>query len=461
MYMKRIHILLIISFITLKSWGDVVPRDFVVDTEFGMFNCYLLNGDTTAGIKGLANDASVFDTIIIPPVVFHETLQKEIIITELSEIANLKSDSCRIRNLFISKNINKINDYIFGRARVENIIVDTASNHFSSKDGVLFSKDMKAMIHYPNIHADSIYIPDGVSKVGTFCIFSTGIKKLVAPLSLKRFDAFSVIEYDLEDVITQDSVKVFDYASITTPNLRTFVMGNQVDSVVMALLASNYPIELTCRTIQPPVLWLPENGYDTTNLALKYLEQSTLYVPRRSVERYRRAENWNRFGDIRPIEPPIVTGIDTADISWVQNFSATSYTWTLYLDSAKTEQFMQLTFDMNGILTSIDFSHVQNAPALHNEEETPAQEKRFAQYYSFTIRGLSPNTPYYFTRLAYSGSEIIEEENGSFVTQQASAITNTAEDNRPSSYTKYINDGHLIIETINGERYDSNGRKIK
>lgn len=89
------------------------------------------------------------------------------------------------------------------------------------------------------------------------------------------------------------------------------------------------------------------------------------------------------------------------------------------------------------------------------------KEKRFAQYYSFTIRGLSPNTPYYFTRLAYSGSAVIEEEQGSFVTQQASAITNPAEDNRPSSYTKYINNGHLIIETINGERYDSNGRKIK
>jgi sugar/nucleoside kinase (ribokinase family) len=58
-------------------------------------------------------------------------------------------------------------------------------------------------------------------------------------------------------------------------------------------------------------------------------------------------------------------------VSWVQNFSATGYVWTLYTDEAKTQRFMSLAFDANGHLTHIDLNsgHMPaRMPALYHED---------------------------------------------------------------------------------------------
>ena len=112
---------------------------------------------------------------------------------------------------------------------------------------------------------------------------------------------------------------------------------------------------------------------------------------------------------------------------WVQNFSATGYVWTLYSDESHTDMVMSLTFNEKGYLTDIILgslapSHVYeaNAPMMRisaaDGDDTGDSERRFAEYYSFTIKSLTPNTKYYYTRQTLADDEVIDEEQGSFAT---------------------------------------------
>ena len=173
----------------------------------------------------------------------------------------------------------------------------------------------------------------------------------------------------------------------------------------------------------------------------------TLYVPRQSLLAYQQHPEWGKCQHILPIEPPIVTGVDTAEVSWAQNFSATGYMWTLYTDEAKTQRFMSLTFDANGHLTHIDINsgHLPaRMPALSSENGE--EEKRFAEYYSFTISGLSPETTYYYTRQSLNGTEVIDEETGSFETlsDDPTGIKNNGLSSEPQ---KMIKDGRVLIRS--------------
>ena len=127
-----------------------------------------------------------------------------------------------------------------------------------------------------------------------------------------------------------------------------------------------------------------------------------------------------------------------------------------YLDEAKTQRFMSMTFDAIGHLTNIDFGSnlaPKGAPALYNGED---EENRYAEYYSFTITGLSPDTKYYYTRQSLNGDEVIDEENGSFKTQQAAALSGALQQNGERR-TKFIRDGQMYI-LREGKKYDLTGK---
>ena len=187
----------------------------------------------------------------------------------------------------------------------------------------------------------------------------------------------------------------------------------------------------------------------------------SLFVPRKSLNLYKTDSLWGQIQHIFPIEPPIVTGVDTASVSWVQNFSATGYVWTLYLDEAKTQRFMSLTFDSDGHLTHIDINsgHMPaRMPALYNEDGE--EEKRFAEYYSFTISGLSPDTKYYYTRQSMNGTEVIDEETGSFETQSNEPTgLNGCESITPAPQ-KFIENGQMLIRSGNAT-YNVQGSNIR
>ena len=178
---------------------------------------------------------------------------------------------------------------------------------------------------------------------------------------------------------------------------------------------------------------------------------------------------WNKFYAIEPIEPPVVAGVNTAEISWVTNAEAYSYTLTLYLDEEQTRRLMTLTFDEKGYLTNMDINfdvinmsgsmpiRVKQVPEKYAEEDT----SEFNSYLSFTVTGLSAKTEYYYVRKTYNAiGEVIDEETGSFETQSNEPTgLNGCESITPAPQ-KFIENGQMLIRSGNAT-YNVQGSNIR
>ena len=97
-------------------------------------------------------------------------------------------------------------------------------------------------------------------------------------------------------------------------------------------------------------------------------------------------------------------------------------------------------------------------------DEDNGSERRFAEYYSFTIRSLTPDRQYYFVRQSLAGDEVIDEEQGSFETLPDTETGlnngNTTTDLTPTTATKRLQDGQLLIVSPEGKTYTPDGKGL-
>ncbi len=360
-----------------------------------------------------------------------------------------------VKKVILPKTIRSAPSLAFNyNSGIEEIIVDEENPYYTTVNGVMYTKDMKCLTAYPSAKPDPVFIvPEGPQSVAMFAfILLRNLKDITMPLTLNTMENGAMITGSIQRAVFQDSVTMFEYGACSLYEAEEIVLGNRVDTFNSPIIAFSKPITLTCRTITPP--YFPLQSAEGSHLG-----ESTLRVPMQSVAAYQQADGWKLFGNIVSIEPPVVTGLDNVQVSWVQNFSATGYVWILYTDEAHTQRYMTLTFDANGHLTGIDLAGNQ-APARLSAiyEEAEDEPTQFAEYYSFTITGLSANTTYYFVRQSLNGTDIIDEENGTFATQSsATAIDNI---NNASAPIKVISNGGIFIKQ-GDKTYTLQGQEVK
>lgn len=465
--MKRIliaFIILGIGYTGAKAW------DFAEPNEDGDTIYYIIKNDSVVSLDCWMNfsDSVLYeiDTLRLPESVMHNHVSYRI--SYDSQVFNiglvLDATKASPRTLLLPKTyrINRYGDLsailqISGKTnstRLQNWAVEDKNPTLASIDGVLFSKNRDTLIAYPIFRTGSYRVPQRVKCITSYAFTLTGLDTLVLPeknLVLKNlaiYQARTMTTFRYPDYITRLEGNI-----ITADSLKEITFGSELEYIGGSMLPNITILEkVICRAITPPSTNFSD--FNTT-------ERITLYVPRNSITQYRQALGWNSFSAIEPIEPPIVTGVDTASVSWVQNFSATGYVWTLYTDEARTQRFMSLTFDANGHLTHIDInsSHMPaRMPALYSEDGE--EEKRFAEYYSFTISGLSPETRYYYTRQSISGTTVIDEETGSFETLSNETTGLNPCNGFPSDPQKMIKDGQVLIRSGNAT-YNLEGTSIR
>ena len=360
-----------------------------------------------------------------------------------------------VKKVILPKTIRSAPSLAFNyNSGIEEIIVDEENPYYTTVNGVMYTKDMKCLTAYPSAKPDPVFIvPEGPQSVAMFAfILLRNLKDITMPLTLNTMENGAMITGSIQRAVFQDSVTMFEYGACSLYEAEEIVLGNRVDTFNSPIIAFSKPITLTCRTITPP--YFPLQSAEGSHLG-----ESTLRVPMQSVAAYQQADGWKLFGNIVSIEPPVVTGLDNVQVSWVQNFSAAGYVWILYTDEAHTQRYMTLTFDANGHLTGIDLAGNQ-APARLSAiyEEAEDEPTQFAEYYSFTITGLSANTTYYFVRQSLNGTDIIDEENGTFATQSsATAIDNI---NNASAPIKVISNGGIFIKQ-GDKTYTLQGQEVK
>ena len=347
-------------------------------------------------------------------------------------------------------------DLYYTPQSVHTIIVDDANPNLSSIDGVLYNKTADTLLAFPPGRRGTYTVPESVWRLEMACFMFSEIDTLN-------------ISDELNDIGDRALFYAQRIRSFRYPNALKrveeghIVLGTALEEIIFGsglefIGGSNFGTgnnklqRIKCLAVSPP---------ETTIEQFQVSDFVSLFVPRKSIEAYRLANGWKGFHSILPIEPPVIVGMDTAEIAWVSNAVATSYTLTLYTDEARTQRFMSLTFDTNGHLTHIDINsgHMPaRMSALYSEEgET---EKRFAEYYSFTISGLSPETRYYYTRQSLNGTEVIDEETGSFETQSDGEEGLEQNSGNSSKPQKMIKDGQVLIRSGNAT-YNLEGTSIR
>ena len=117
----------------------------------------------------------------------------------------------------IPSNVNSIGSYAFELcSELTSIDVDSQNKYYSSKEGVLFNKDMSKLILYPQSKKDKSYIiPDSVKEIDLSAFRgSTYLEKVVISKNVTNIGSYSFMYCDsLTLVEISKSVTDIGYAA--------------------------------------------------------------------------------------------------------------------------------------------------------------------------------------------------------------------------------------------------------
>ncbi len=159
-----------------------------------------------------------------------------------------------VETIYIGKDVKYIDETSFFYCKeLKAIEVDEANEHYTSVDGVLYTKDMKKLLVYPIMKEDTAYtIPEGVERVGKCAFYKNEtLTELNIPSTLKEIgdmaffkceniglvtlpdglekigsDAFSYCQGMQPVMYIPDSVKeIGSFAFYSCSNLKEFYMG--------------------------------------------------------------------------------------------------------------------------------------------------------------------------------------------------------------------------------------------
>ena len=489
----------------MESYYSSLPRFSAMNAQ-GLELWYGKLTDSTVMITGSISNSAFHnpdkdnysyitaDTIIVPEKVQHSDTTYTVVQTNPYGVFNNVSS---LTTVYLPKTIALIGDTVrytemwgyddcadsdgdcnFGfvqSSNLQKVHIDAENPYYVSIDGIVYTKDMKDLVLYPRGRKETKYNPiEGCQRIQRAAFYgANSLQEVELPNSVKSVGHYAFHGCTCKTIILKDSVEMIGVHAI----------GRFVEDLHIGAQLKVVPYHgirwADIKAIHSYALVPP-----TVTMSWTVNQDTKVYVPRNSISAYRNAPVWEKYNDFYPIEPPIVAGVDEATVSWVQNFSATGYVWTLYSDEAHTQMVMTLTFDQRGYLTSIVLGNAASAPqralaqAVADDEGSGNSgsngnggddngagsdsdgEKRFAEYYSFTISSLNRNTTYYYTRQSLSDDQVIDEESGTFATSDKTATdvdAAPATDGTSSAALKVISNGQVYI-LRDGKVYDMTGK---
>jgi hypothetical protein len=155
---------------------------------------------------------------------------KEVIIQNgVTSIGDEAFLSCRnLVRVSIPASVTKIGKNVFTNCgKMTEILVDSANQYFCSQNGILFSKDKKRLIKYPEgINGVWYKVPEGVTEIGEHAFYGTSINEIGLPQSVITIGdaafAGSLLGYcpALSNVVTigKNAFRYCDISYVTIPN---------------------------------------------------------------------------------------------------------------------------------------------------------------------------------------------------------------------------------------------------
>lgn len=323
--------------------------------------------------------------------------------------------------------------------QLESYEVATDNPKYCSADGVLFSKDMKKLYHYPAAKAGTAYkLPDGTTTVdGNFPFY---VCKNLETIDLNNVTTIEGFEDYISQTAEESSIftickslKEIKVASgnpaFTTVDgvlfnkemtrLESYPAGNGKDTYAVPdgitairygafnwckdLVSVTFPASITdlgttpfagwskletitLKSMTPPALAISLGNGTLDGSTATETFAGTIYVPAGSSNAYHAASGWTLYADLfveeaaQPFEPEIQETTDsTLAIAWEPVAGATGYILDVYGDEEKTDKVASYTFDAAG---------------------KPLKATGF----SYTVEGLEAGTAYYIETIAIKQS---------------------------------------------------------
>ena len=113
-----------------------------------------------------------------------------------------------VTKITLGKDVEKYADYSYTPALTE-FAVDKDNIYFSARNGMLFTKDGKKLVRYPQGAVGKAIVPDGTEEIGIFAFTQSGKMTAVdLPASLKKIDGYAFEGCGLLSTVTfaQDSM---------------------------------------------------------------------------------------------------------------------------------------------------------------------------------------------------------------------------------------------------------------
>ncbi|MBR3455804.1 MAG: leucine-rich repeat protein [Bacteroidaceae bacterium] len=134
-----------------------------------------------------------------------------------------------LKELYIPAFIKEIKWSFYECTNLERIVVDKDNPYFKDIDGVLYSKDGKELIAYPNAHCKTYQVPAGVVKIAHSAFKScSGIEIVRLPKSLTEIGINAFYQCNnLQAVFLPDDFQKFSKPSDNADVNCIFIHKNQ------------------------------------------------------------------------------------------------------------------------------------------------------------------------------------------------------------------------------------------
>ena len=139
----------------------------------------------------------------------------------------------------VPASLKTLDSLAFFRCGLEEIEVDSANPVYASRDGVLFSRDMKKLLTYPiNRKADTYRIPSGVVTVGEDAFNGAAVGEIVIPSSVTSLENGAFAESEIRSLVIPDSVtSVGDYVCEGCAYLESVTTGSGLTEIGYRMFA--------------------------------------------------------------------------------------------------------------------------------------------------------------------------------------------------------------------------------
>ncbi len=154
----------------------------------------------------------------------------------VTSIGKASFGSCYLREITIPLGVTSIGDYAFQYCKnLQEIKVAESNKFYRAIDGVLYTKDIKTIICYPEGKEDEKFIiPSGVASIGDYAFSNCeNLCKIFLPSSISSIEkyAFESCTNLREIIIPPGVVSIGDYAFQHCESLREIIIPSTVTSI--------------------------------------------------------------------------------------------------------------------------------------------------------------------------------------------------------------------------------------